>query len=326
MPLEVKDLAGLSQPVTKLIEVVSSAIGTLYQPRGTRAAADAKAYEIKALASAEAEAVIVRQAIQTKAIEERIAALAIEYPDLAQRARQRLLTREIEGQLNVEEIAEHATRALPLAVSPEPVSTDWRRKFFQEAENVCEIDMQALWGKVLAGEITRPGSFGLRTLETLKQLSRHEAELFRQICSVAMDDGWVAIPGPDINTALKSYGFGYQNIIQLRDAGLILHGDGIQKTFPTPQPIVHPDVHKVVLVNNGVFIELSGVVLAHQPVPSLIFTQAGRELQRLIEKTPNEQYLTEFGLSIRQRGISAKRGFFVPQNETTSLLVFEQNL
>lgn len=323
--LEVKDLAGLSQPLTKLIEVVSSAIGTLYEPRGVRVMADSKAYEIKAIARAQAEAGIETMAIQTSAIQDRIATIARDNPELAQRARQRLLAREIEGQMNVERIAEQATLALPPAVSPEPVSVDWRRKFFQEAENVCEVDMQALWGKVLAGEIAQPGAFGLRTLETLKQLSRREAELFRQLCSVAMTDGWVALPGHDINTALMPFGFTFDTILALRDAGLLLHGDGIHNSFPTP-PTEQPEVHRVVLVNNGIFIELSGAALGGQQMPALILTQAGKELQRLIEPAPNEKYLASLGNSIRQRGVAARRGSAVPQSETTTLLVFEQDL
>lgn len=326
MPLEIKDLAGLSQPLTKLVEVVSAAIGTVYRPHGMKSEADAKAHEIRVLARAEAEAEVESHLIRVDAVEKRIATLAVANPELAERARQRLLAREIEGQINVEKIAEQATLALPSTVSPEPVGADWRRKFFQEAENVCDVDMQVLWGKVLAGEIANPGSYGLRTLETLKQLSRREAELFRQICSLAMSDGWVVVPGHDINTALKPYGFSFDAILALRDAGLILHGDGIHKSFPLPPQIESPEKHRVVLVNNGIFIELSGAALAGAQLSSLIFTRAGGELQRLIEESPREDYLSSLGTAMRQRGLTAKRGLLVPQSESSSIFVFEQDL
>ena len=326
MPVEIKDLAGLSGPMTKLIEVVSSAIGTIYRPRSIKAEAEAKAYEVKTLSRAAAEAEVASKAIETQAIEDRISTIARENPELAERARKRLLTREIEGQFNVEQIAEQASLALPSAVSVEPVNADWRRKFFQEAENVCESDMQELWGKVLAGEIAQPGAFGLRTLETLKQLSRKEAELFRQICGIAMSDGWVVIVGHDINTALKPFGFSYDEILKLRDAGLLLHGDGIHKSFPSMSPTEQPGTQITVLVNNEIFIQLSGQSLASLHVPSLIFTQAGRELQRLIAIAPNEQYLTALGVYLRQRNLTTKRGTMVPQSDTASLIVFEQNL
>ncbi|MFN7570203.1 MAG: DUF2806 domain-containing protein [Betaproteobacteria bacterium] len=326
MPLEIKDLAGLSQPLTKLVDVVSAAIGTAYRPRSIRTQAEAKAHELKTLARAEAEAEVEAHLIKANAIEQRISLLAQTDPNLAQRARQRLLAREIEGQLNVEEIAEQARLALPVTVSPEPVSADWRRKFFQDAEDVCETDMQALWGKVLAGEISKPGSFGLRTLETLKKLSRREAELFRQACSLAMTDGWIALPGNDINTALKPYGFSFEAILTLRDAGLLLHGDGLVKSFPAPLQVENPDKRRVILTNNGVFLELGGVTLSSAQIFSLIFTQAGRELQRLVEASPMEDYLSSLGKAMRQLGLTAKRGSFVPQSDSSSILLFERDL
>ena len=45
--LEVKDLLGLAEPATKLVEIVSGAIGTLYEPRKVRKLANAEAYRIK---------------------------------------------------------------------------------------------------------------------------------------------------------------------------------------------------------------------------------------------------------------------------------------
>lgn len=45
--LEVKDLLGLAEPATKLVEIVSGAIRTLYEPRKVRKLADAEAYKIK---------------------------------------------------------------------------------------------------------------------------------------------------------------------------------------------------------------------------------------------------------------------------------------
>ena len=106
MGLEIKDLAGLSQPITKLIEVVSSAIGTGYRPRAIRNEADAKAYEILALSRAEAEADRERCDIKLRSALARPEEITRENPEIAARAKQRLLMREIEGQQNIEAIAE----------------------------------------------------------------------------------------------------------------------------------------------------------------------------------------------------------------------------
>ena len=50
--MDIKDLAGLSEPLKKLIEVVSQGIGALSRPYLIRKTADAKAYEIKTITQA----------------------------------------------------------------------------------------------------------------------------------------------------------------------------------------------------------------------------------------------------------------------------------
>ena len=46
---EIKDILGLAEPATKLIEIVSGAIGTIYEPRKIKKLADAEAYRIQKL-------------------------------------------------------------------------------------------------------------------------------------------------------------------------------------------------------------------------------------------------------------------------------------
>lgn len=326
MGLEIKDLVGLSQPMTKLIEVVSSAIGAGYRPRAIRNEAEAKAYEILTLSRAEAEAEQEKCDSKLSSALARVEQIAQENPELAARAKQRLLMREIEGQLNIEAIAEHAYFALPPSVSEEPISSDWRRKFFLEAENVCESDMQFLWGKVLAGEIATPGFFSLRTLDALRNISKAEAELFRKACSLAMADGWIAVPGHDLNSALVPYGLTYGDILSLRDIGLLMDGDNIHKDFSPANPVPGPQEHNAMLLNNGQWIQLSGQGLAGLRITALLFTKVGRELQRLIDPSADDEYLHALGNNLRARGIVAKRGISTPQDGNTSVITFEQDL
>lgn len=156
MAFEIKDLAGLSQPATKLIEVVSAAIGTLHRPRAIQAEAVAKAFELKTLGEAQAQVEETKKRIALEGALSRIEHIAGQNPELAARATQRLLLREVEGQENIESIVNHAMLALPPAASDQPVSPDWRRRFFIEAENVCDADMQFLWGRYLQARFPNP--------------------------------------------------------------------------------------------------------------------------------------------------------------------------
>jgi hypothetical protein len=47
--MEIKDLAGLSQPLTKLIEVCSSGLGKVIEPHLIKKRAEAKAYELETI-------------------------------------------------------------------------------------------------------------------------------------------------------------------------------------------------------------------------------------------------------------------------------------
>ena len=163
------DLGKLSEPLSKLVDVVGKGIGTLYGPWGTvrQAKADAKAKII-------------------------IAKSENEVADLKYRAKCRVEYQEAVRQYNIEQITVHAANALPEKVSDEAVDKDWIFQFFESAQNVCDEDMQILWGRILAGETKQPGSYSKRTIQFLKSLEKLEAEMFTKYCAFlfSFEDGW----------------------------------------------------------------------------------------------------------------------------------------
>ena len=156
------DLSKLSEPITKLIDVVSKGIGIVYKPIDTvrQAKADAKAMIIKTIAKAEASSI-------------------------EQRAQQRLRYHDILNQQNIEQIVSKAIQELPDKVSEKPVNQDWIIQFFNHAKDVCDEDMQTIWARILAGETSSPNSYAKRTLDFLKTMEKWEAEAFTVFCSYA---------------------------------------------------------------------------------------------------------------------------------------------
>lgn len=73
-------------------------------------------------------------------------------------------------------------------VSDEPVNADWLNRFFSIVEDVSDEYMQKLWAQILAGEVKRPKSYSLRTLELLKNLSPKEAEYINTASGYLIDD------------------------------------------------------------------------------------------------------------------------------------------
>lgn len=94
------------------------------------------------------------------------------------------------------------------------IDPDWFARWRREAKVIGNEEMQRLWGRILVEEAKKPESVSYRTLDVLKNLTKHEAELFIKI-------GRWAIEG------LLPYGddpfskFSYNDYILLSDAGLI---------------------------------------------------------------------------------------------------------
>ncbi|MGX9727265.1 MAG: DUF2806 domain-containing protein [Candidatus Electronema sp. VV] len=190
--MEIKDVAGLSEPMTKLIEVVAQGIGGWVKPWQIKRTADAKAYEIETIAHAlrknsntlnlleyddeKVKLLCEQSGVAPEAAQELIA--------LNERAVSRLTHRELRRQANVENAVHYAMDELfqEENVSAESVDEDWIARFFNIVEDVSNEQMQQLWGRILAGEIKRPKSYSLRTLEVLRNISPEEAAAFQRIC------------------------------------------------------------------------------------------------------------------------------------------------
>jgi hypothetical protein len=144
MTFEVKDLGGAGAALERVVIEISKGIGCLYRPRAIRNEAAAEADKLRMLEMAKVQAQIEGDDLRLQARLARIDRVLEHDPDLRRRAHERLLFQELQGQLNVEAVAEAAIAALPARVGDEGLSDDWRRRFFRYAEDVTEAEMQQI--------------------------------------------------------------------------------------------------------------------------------------------------------------------------------------
>lgn len=259
------DLTNLSEPLTKLIEVASKGMGTLYAPFGTirQAKADAKAKIL--IAEADAEVLSIQQ-----------------------RAQHRLEYIEAKRQENLERIVSQASLALPNIVSTDPVSEDWILTFFECAQDVCDEDMQNIWASILASETSRPDTYSARTLHFLKLMSKDEAMKFVALCRLAFTDtnGWHFLFDQEAVTqrAMQSFFEGFAYLSHFEHIGLVTRGVrnrsafndevvdyfGMRFRISTPPPPSNTPLEHV--------------------VGQATFTQTGQELSRVISCNPLVEY------------------------------------
>lgn len=65
--------------------------------------------------------------------------------------------------------------------------TDWFFRFYDSCKYVTDKQMQEWWARLLAGEISTPGSYSYRAMDTLKNLSLEEAKSLNKIASYTIN-------------------------------------------------------------------------------------------------------------------------------------------
>lgn len=92
---------------------------------------------------------------------------------------------------------------------------DWINVYFENAKTSNDEYMQNIWAKVLAKELAFPGSFSLKTLDVLKNMSADDFRLFEKMCSLAIDSGILR------STIYNKYGLQWVNQLKLKEFGLL---------------------------------------------------------------------------------------------------------
>lgn len=295
---EVTDVAGLSKPLTKLINVISKGCGTLYRPRAIRKEAEAEAEKRLLLGEAELTLEFQRAEMQLQ-FDQKGKALATPLDNIADRARARLANREIQRQSNLETIADIAYENMPNNAAPEEVDHSWSTRFFNAAEDISEPEMQQLWGKILAGEVTQPGSYSLKTLEVLKSLSQTDAIIFQAAVGLSFSKTYIfKIRG---RAELSEFGLTFDGLLLLRDAGLIYETDMLEYTF-SQLPKKKENTRVLHLSNNGINLLVEHPSKVDFKFQSISFTTAGKQLAQLIPHSANLAYLKAWADSVRHEG------------------------
>lgn len=286
----------LVEPTMKLLDMCGNAIGTAYEPRHKRKMADASAYEISVIGEA------MRNAADLPVVytQDGVAINSEDFTRLMQRAGTRLALQETIKQHNIESVVDHAYEILEQEgrCSPEPVEQGWINRFFDSVADISDEDLQKLWGKVLAGETKQPRSYSLRTLETLKNISKQEAELFQKIIPYVINMGENLFL-PSSSTILDKYGIRYGEIIDLGECGLINSSAlvSLNPNISKTNPVAFYNQSRLVMLHS---IETDEVKIS---VGEFGLTRAGKELFGILNCISNDEYICDLAEEIVNKNI-----------------------
>ncbi|MBQ3409283.1 MAG: DUF2806 domain-containing protein [Clostridia bacterium] len=214
------DVFGSEKPLQKLIECVCAGVGKLYEPRHIRRMAKAKKEEIKQIG----EALENNINIPIKYENGNITMNTEDTEALLKRAKSRFIHNEIYKQQNIDSVVTKAYNEIEheSCISDEPVDNDWLYRYFECVGEVSNDEMQNLWSKILVGEIKKPNTYSMRTLDTLKNMTQREAMLFKKVSSFILYQYDKLEPFIYGNIKiLKKYGITVDDLLELQDCGLI---------------------------------------------------------------------------------------------------------
>jgi Protein of unknown function (DUF2806) len=231
-----------------------------------------------------------------------------------------LVRKEYRKQTNREAVVVEAVRELKLErpddiQEPDPIvppDEDWLNVFERFAEDASSERMQGLWGRVLAGEIRKPGKFSLRTLRFLSEFSQSDAVLFAEICEFAI--GPVILRTLAVPEATRDI----SPLLQLEAAGLITGASGLGLTSTIPI-----DMHGHGFIYEGnLALVLKGEPSTSIPLPIIALTQLGAEVMSLIPNRNITNIMRKFAQAARAPHINA--AFIGHQSSPTFVAFIEQ--
>ena len=314
---EIKDIAGLSKPLKRLIEVVAEGVGGVSRSLLTRKNADAKAYEIRTIAQAisdsqkllgtvkyENGSIIIEASVNTEQS-------ALPEATFDQRVIARMAFQEAKKQLNLEQITQHAAEELrdEQNIKSERPDSDWTTRFFRIAEDISSDQMQMLWGKVLAGEVKSPGSYSLRALDLLKNITQKEAEIFERVVQISfISTGQTFVPNPDNGKYLQDhFGLSLTDFLVLREIDLLVAND-----LEFSLPPVEQDIQSFLVCGNTCVLINRPKGTPKQAIQVLVFTEIGRQLLQLVEKKPADpKHINKFASLFQREGVTFQSGLIV---------------
>lgn len=180
---------------------------------------------------------------------------------------------------------------------------DWFMRFYEIVGNISDEKVQDMWARIMAGEINKPQSFSLRTLDVLKNIGKPEAELFSNILSHCVFRGY-SIFLPNYDEYLEKCGISYSQIMKLSEHDLIYNDATLVLNFSITEK-------EEILFINGKYILTIGARngnVEKVAIKQFPLTTVGKELATLIEQSISDDDFVLFAkaLALKNKNINVQ--------------------
>jgi hypothetical protein len=245
-------------------------------------------------------------------------------PDIADRAATHFVEEILGKQENREEVMRAAMEELAsegptpaeerLAEHPS-IDEDWLNSFSRYAELASSDRLRAVFGKVLAGEIRRPGAFSFFALDLLSKIGQREAALIARIAPFRFHE---CIPRTKRTAGVLDYGTQQR----LGEIGVLTTMSiGPMSATTTFRMVgVHPSTGRpcniVVSGRHVMIIEMD--TPESVSIDCSVLTSVGVELLDLYPAEPDLQMMVEVAGELDKKGARLILADLVSRNATTA--------
>jgi uncharacterized protein DUF2806 len=214
----------------------------------------------------------------------------------------------------VEIAAQEITQSPPSADTDALIDDDWLAFFKGKADQLGTEEARLLFGKVLAGEIKRPGSFSKRSVGILAEMGPVVGGLFDSLCNIStviskQHVRVVTLGMGDVGeNSLEEFGLPFEALNDLIDAGLIFSEYDTFVGMPLAamgQPFELGGTYYRLHVTETRETELNTIenrTAALAAVPGVTLSATGRELRAIVAKKTVLEYVVKLAESFAERG------------------------
>lgn len=314
--------------VIKLWETVADkGVGSLFKPwqmrREGRASIELRREELLAIAQAERDAERIRRGEISLAPPNNSPLLLITqdevhpggadapswHTQLPQATSDILVAETVRREANVTRALLHAEEALEADPQTPPdanVNEDWLYRWRDSASQVSNEELQNLWGRLLAGEVKAPGTFSLRTLEFLRNLSQSEAEAIAKLSQFVVDDVIYREAKDLLDEAGVTFGF----LLHMQQMGVVSGVEAVGLSI-TWSSLDTSRFIRALTSNSMVLVATTDDPNHTLSLPSYQLTAIGKQVLQLGKFEPHIDYLKKVAEHLKSQGVQVELAQYV---------------
>lgn len=233
----------------------------------------------------------------------------VQYLDTAKlltRARREQAMSAVRRELAIQHIAilaEEECRNLPLEhISTVAVDPDWLVRWRDGAQDAVSVQLKRYWARLLAGEVLKPSTYSVRTMEFLRTISRSDLEMLNIVARFCFEGFIYRNPGNYFSLDLHQPMFE-----QLEELGLLRGVYGRPESW-TLNSTTGDDFSAILACHSkAIFVE-GGQPDDDQRLPVFRLTRFGREVFSLCQVDADTAYLLAVAGELKKRGFSIRLG------------------